>query len=264
MVIGGDDSNTNAALLAEYFLEQGIKTKVIGVPKTIDGDLRGKGIEVSFGFDTACHIYSEMISNIQRDAKSAGKYYHLIRLMGRSASNVLLECAFQTHPNLVFISEEVLEKKQSLSDIVDQVVFVIKERHKRGINHGVIVFSEGLVEHIPEIGALIEELNELLNVNKTPDELSLKNKKLFNSLPKDFQKQLLADRDAHGNVQVAKIEMEKLLSILIEERSSEKPQLVHHYLGYEGRCGYPSLFDASYTYALGWGQLSCYFMDIRG
>lgn len=253
VVIGGDDSNTNAALLANYFLDNGIDTKVIGVPKTIDGDLRGRGIEISFGFDTACHIYSEMISNIERDSQSAGKYYHMVRLMGRTASNVLLECVLQTHPNLAFISEEVLEKKFSLQDIVDQMVFLVEKRQKKGLNHGVIVFSEGLVEHIPEMRSLIEELNDLLSENKTSEDLSPTHKKLFNSLPKDFQMQLLKDRDAHGNVQVSKIEMEKLLSSLVEEKCSKKPQIVHHFLGYEGRCGYPSSFDASYCYSLGWG-----------
>ena len=279
VIIGGDDSNTNGAVLAEYFLEQGLKTVVTGVPKTIDGDLRNKEIEVSFGFDTACKFYSEVIGNICRDANSARKYWHFIKLMGRNASHVTLECALQTHANIALIGEEVDKKKMTLAQIVKYAAEVVKKRAMAGKFFGVCLVPEGLIEFIPEIRKLINELNKILvehdeyfqSIKRFSDQQEFVNQKLskdsshvFSSLPARIQQQLLYDRDDHGNVQVSKIETEKLLieqvSELIAEwamegkadkKVSEKFKPQSHFLGYEGRCSFPSNFDANYTYALG-------------
>ncbi len=278
VIIGGDDSNTNAALLAEFFLAQNIKTSVIGVPKTIDGDLKNEFIEASFGFDTATKIYSEIIGNIARDALSAKKYIHFIKIMGRSASHVALECALQTHPNYTAISEEVLAHKKSLKQITEEISDVISKRAAEGKNYGVIVIPEGLLEFIPECKKLIQELNILLapesNERKqfeqygkaaaalefVQSKLSPVAKECFSVLPVEIQWQLLQDRDPHGNVQVSKIETEKLLieTVKAELRRREQKGLYKgkfdpqaHFLGYEGRAGYPSEFDCRYCYALG-------------
>jgi len=254
VIIGGDDSNTNAALLAEYFASEKNKTAVIGVPKTIDGDLRNDHIEMSFGFDTACKIYSELIGNIARDALSAKKYYHFIRLMGRSASHITLECALATRPNLVLISEEIAKEKKSLKKIVSDIADLIVQRSIEKKDYGVILIPEGLIEFIPEIKTLIKELN----VNLKIDALTKESREVFEFLPKEIQEQLLIDRDPHGNVQVSLIETEKLLSILVakelkarKESYKAKFSSITHFFGYEGRCGMPSNFDANYCYALG-------------
>ena len=275
VIIGGDDSNTNAAFLTEYFQKEGQKTCVIGVPKTIDGDLKGDVIEVSFGFDTACKLYSELIGNICRDAASACKYWHFVKLMGRNASHVTLECALQTHVNIALIGEEVNEKNMTLARIVEYVANVVKRRSEAGKDFGVCLVPEGLVEFIPEIRLLISELNTILaehdkffqTLKIFTDQQEFINQKLskdssyvFSSLPAHIQQQLLFDRDAHGNVQVSKIETEKFLmeqtgELLGEWKSEEKFsgefKAVAHFLGYEGRCSAPSNFDANYTYALG-------------
>jgi pyrophosphate--fructose-6-phosphate 1-phosphotransferase len=279
VIIGGDDSNTNAAVLAEYFLKEGQKTAVIGIPKTIDGDLRSKMIEVSFGFDTACKLYSEMIGNICRDTLSARKYWHFIKMMGRSASHVTLECALQTHPNIALIGEEADEKNLTLAQIVEYIAHVVIERSRAGKNFGVCLVPEGLIEFIPEIRNLIRELNTILaehdkyfkTIGEFADQQEFINQKLskkssyvFSSLPARIQKQLLLDRDSHGNVQVSKIETENLLieqvkelidewatEGKIDEKISKKFRTQNHFLGYEGRCSFPSNFDADYTYALG-------------
>jgi len=275
VVIGGDDSNTNAALLAEYFKAKNSKVKVIGVPKTIDGDLKNKYVEASFGFDTAVRLYSELISNISRDAQSAKKYYHFIRLMGRAASHITLEAALQTHPNIVLISEEVELEKKGLFDVVEDIVQVIVQRNKVDKNYGIILVPEGLIEFIPEIKALFDELNDILATNSTylatlhsftskneyiNHKLSKDGSYTFSSLPTDIQRQLLMDRDPHGNVQVSRIETEKLLIELVESRLRElKSEGVYtgdfahqsHFLGYEGRCAAPTNFDADYAYSLG-------------
>ena len=279
VIIGGDDSNTNAAVLAEYFLKEGQRTVVIGIPKTIDGDLRSRMIEVSFGFDTACKLYSEVIGNICRDAMSARKYWHFIKLMGRSASHVTLECALETHPNIALIGEEVDEKNQTLAQIVEYIAHVVIKRSEAGKNFGVCLVPEGLIEFIPEIRHLISELNTILAehekyfqiIREFSNQQEFINQKLskgssyvFSSLPARIQKQLLLDRDAHGNVQVSKIETENLLieqvrELLdewaaegkIDEKISKKFSTQNHFLGYEGRCSFPSNFDADYTYALG-------------
>ncbi|MDR3138799.1 MAG: diphosphate--fructose-6-phosphate 1-phosphotransferase [Treponema sp.] len=277
VIIGGDDSNTNAALLAEYFLEQGSSTQVIGCPKTIDGDLKNEHIETSFGFDTAVKTYSELIGNIERDANSAKKYWHFIKLMGRSASHIALECALQTHPNICFISEEVLEKKLSLDQIVDQICASVVKRAANKENFGVILIPEGLVEFIPEVGKLIGELNNLLalhagefgKISLFSDQVSLLGEKLspssaelFMRLPQDIARQLLMDRDPHGNVQVSRIETEKLLIGLTEKKLKELKaagtysgsfSAMGHFFGFEGRCAFPSNFDADYCYSLGFG-----------
>jgi pyrophosphate--fructose-6-phosphate 1-phosphotransferase len=278
VIIGGDDSNTNAAILAEYFKQTGVKTSVIGVPKTIDGDLKNEFIEISFGFDTAAKIYSESIGNILKDALSSKKYYHFIKLMGRSASWVTLECALQTHPNLTLISEEVAEKGQTLKEIVDQIVNLICQRANKNLHYGVILIPEGLIEVIPEVGLLIEKINRLLNSTlfhseKFEQKASLDEKemyilsllnvdeaKVFLEFPETFRKQLLLERDSHGNVQVSKIETERLLIALVEKelahlkqegvyqgQFSPQPQ----FFGYEGRAGLPSNFDSQYCYGLG-------------
>ncbi|TVU28446.1 hypothetical protein EJB05_19963 [Eragrostis curvula] len=269
VVIGGDDSNTNACLIAEYFRAKNLKTRVIGCPKTIDGDLKCKEVPTSFGFDTACKIYSEMIGNVMTDARSSGKYYHFVRLMGRAASHITLECALQTHPNIALIGEEVAAKKQTLKSVTDYITDVICKRSELGYNYGVILIPEGLIDFIPEVQKLIAELNEIL-AHDTVDEagvwknkLELESKKLFEILPPSIQEQLMLERDPHGNVQVAKIETEKMLIDMVEtelgKRKSEgkyKGNFIgqSHFLGeYEGRCGLPTNFDASYCYALGYG-----------
>lgn len=254
--IGGDDTNTNAAHLANYFKKNDINCSIIGIPKTIDGDLKTDLIEASFGFDTACKVYSEMIGNICFDAMSSLKYYHFIKLMGRSASHVTLECALKTKPNLAFISEEVEAKNQSLGEVVKQIADTVEDRYNSGKSYGVVLVPEGLIEFIPEFKGLITELNRIVAKGKSADDLPEEHKKLFTSLPEDFQQQLMKDRDSHGNVQVSKIETEKLLMRMTEaelERRKFKgkfnPQ--HHFLGYEGRCACPSVFDTTYCYNLG-------------
>ncbi|MFP4376899.1 MAG: diphosphate--fructose-6-phosphate 1-phosphotransferase [Spirochaetales bacterium] len=275
VVIGGDDSNTNAALLAEYFVEHNADTRVIGVPKTIDGDLKNESIEVSFGFDTATKVYSELIGNIERDAASARKYWHFIKLMGRSASHIALECALQTQPNVCIISEEVAEKRQTLGDIVEAIVEVVKARSENGEDFGVVLVPEGLIEFVPEMRALISELNKLLGTNQAyfstlntfEDQSEWVNKSLsrdssyvFSSLPTAIQRQLLMDRDPHGNVQVSRIETEMLLVEMVSDRLAElksrgefegKFNALTHFFGYEGRCAFPSNFDTDYCYSLG-------------
>ncbi|CAL9060489.1 pyrophosphate--fructose 6-phosphate 1-phosphotransferase subunit beta-like [Musa acuminata AAA Group] len=267
LVIGGDDSNTNACLLAENFRRKNMKTRVIGCPKTIDGDLKCKEVPASFGFDTACKIYSEMIGNVMTDARSTGKYYHFVRLMGRAASHITLECALQTHPNIAIIGEEVAAKKQTLKNVTDYITDIICKRAKLGYNYGVILIPEGLIDFIPEVQQLIAELNEIL-AHDVVDKEGLWKKKLqqqsqllFEFLPQAIQEQLLLERDPHGNVQVAKIETEKMLISMVEteleKRKSEGTYAGHfkgqsHFFGYEGRCGLPTNFDAAYCYALGY------------
>ncbi len=274
VIIGGDDSNTNAAVLAEYYKNIGAGVQVIGVPKTIDGDLKNKWIETSFGFDTACKVYSEVIGNIQRDCNSAKKYYHFIKLMGRSASHIALECALETQPNVCLISEEVLAKRMTLDNIVNYICYVIAERAKLGWNFGTVLVPEGLIEFIPSMKALIAELNEVLaahtadlegldeneKLEKIHSLLSPVNADLYKSLPKAIALQLSLDRDSHGNVQVSLIETESLLSEMVAKRLDEmaaegqyagKFAAQHHFFGYEGRCADPTNFDADYCYALG-------------
>ncbi|KAF3451776.1 hypothetical protein FNV43_RR07872 [Rhamnella rubrinervis] len=268
VVIGGDDSNTNACLLAENFRGKNIKTRVIGCPKTIDGDLKCKEVPASFGFDTACKIYSEMIGNVMIDARSTGKYYHFVRLMGRAASHITLECALQTHPNITIIGEEVAAKKQTLKNVTDYIVNIILKRADLGYNYGVILIPEGLIDFIPEVQHLIAELNEIL-AHDVVDEGGLWKKKLkdqslklFEFLPRAIQEQLMLERDPHGNVQVAKIETEKMLIQMVETELEKKQQEgsylgqfkgQSHFFGYEGRCGLPTNFDSTYCYALGYG-----------
>jgi pyrophosphate--fructose-6-phosphate 1-phosphotransferase len=275
VIIGGDDSNTNAALLAEYFISRGSKIQVIGCPKTIDGDLKNEHIEVSFGFDTAVKTYSELIGNIERDANSAKKYWHFIKLMGRSASHIALECALQTQPNICFIAEEVEAKKFSLGQVVDQICDAVIKRAEKGENFGVALIPEGMVEFIPEMKTLIGELNdimadkgnEFLEQESFPaqrdwliTQLSDPSGYLFTSLPEEIAKELLMDRDPHGNVQVSRIETEKLLMGMAASRLADlKKQgkykgsfsTLAHFFGYEGRCAFPSNFDADYCYSLG-------------
>jgi pyrophosphate--fructose-6-phosphate 1-phosphotransferase len=274
VVIGGDDSNTNACVLAEYCLKKQSGIQVIGCPKTIDGDLKNEWIESSFGFDTATKVYSEMIGNIIRDANSAKKYWHFIKLMGRSASHIALECALKTHPNYSIVSEEVAEKKTTLRQIVNDIATVIKKRSEQKKEFGIILVPEGLIEFVPEMKKLIDELNDLLAAESAyfdtlgdDDKLQFVNKKLsmdtsqaFSSLPGAIQMQLLADRDPHGNVQVSKIETEKLLIDLVGDTLREwkakgeyngKFSALNHFFGYEGRCAAPSNFDADYCYSLG-------------
>jgi len=275
VVIGGDDSNTNGALMAEYFEKQGAPIQVIGVPKTIDGDLKNEHIEISFGFDTATKTYSELIGNIARDAQSAKKYWHFIKLMGRSASHIALECAISTKPNHTIISEEVKARQQTLNQIVDETVDVIVKRSENGENFGIVLVPEGLIEFVPEMGRLINELNDLLAENSVHfstlntfesqaewinKNLSKDSSYVFSSLPNDIQRQLLMDRDPHGNVQVSRIETEKLIIELVESKLKElknsgkyqgKFSSQHHFFGYEGRCAFPTNFDADYCYSLG-------------
>ncbi|XP_021274377.1 pyrophosphate--fructose 6-phosphate 1-phosphotransferase subunit beta-like [Herrania umbratica] len=267
VVIGGDDSNTNACLLAENFRSKNMKTQVFGCPKTIDGDLKCKEVPISFGFDTACKIYSEMIGNVMTDARSTGKYYHFIRLMGRAASHITLECALQTHPNIAIIGEEVAAKKLTMKNVTNHIADIICKRLELGLNYGVILLPEGLIDFIPEVKQLIGELNEIL-VHDVVDEAGMWKRKLrsqsqelFEFLPQAIQEQLLLERDPHGNVQVARIETEKMLIQMVEteldQRKQEGAYKGHfqgqpHFFGYEGRCGFPTNFDANYCYALGY------------
>ena len=274
VIIGGDDSNTNAAVLAEYYKSIGAGVQVIGCPKTIDGDLKNEWIETSFGFDTACKVYSEVIGNIQRDCNSAKKYYHFIKLMGRSASHIALECALQTQPNVCIVSEEVEAKNLTLQDVVGSIADIVAARAKQGNNFGTVLIPEGLIEFIPAMKSLIAELNDLLArtpdfASKAPAEqreflstnLSKDNAATFLSLPEGVARQLTLDRDPHGNVQVSLIETEKLLSEMVGRRLAQmkaegrydgKFSALHHFFGYEGRCAAPSNFDADYCYALGY------------
>lgn len=273
VIIGGDDSNTNAAVLAEYFAAHNTGVQVIGCPKTIDGDLKNEDIECSFGFDTATKTYSELIGNIERDANSAKKYWHFVKVMGRSASHVALECALETQPNICLISEEVAAKKQSLSEIADYIADAVEKRSANGNNFGVAIIPEGVVEFVPEFKALIAEINELLAGNKTEEfnalgsweekyafiekGLTAESMAVFAILPQTIQQQLFLERDPHGNVQVSLIESEKLFSALVKDKLAErgftgKFNALHHFFGYEGRCAFPSNFDADYCYSLGY------------
>ena len=274
VIIGGDDSNTNACVLAEYYAAKKCGVQVIGCPKTIDGDLKNDQIETSFGFDTACKTYSELIGNIERDCNSARKYWHFVKLMGRSASHIALECALQTQPNICLVSEEVEAKDMTLNQIVENIAQVVADRAADGNNFGVVLIPEGLIEFIPAIGRLIEELNDLLAAHgadyKDLDKdaqreyilahLSKENAETFATLPEGVARQLSLDRDPHGNVQVSLIETEKLLSEMVAAKLDEwkkegkyvgKFAAQHHFFGYEGRCAAPSNFDADYCYALG-------------
>jgi len=262
VVIGGDDSNTNAAVLAEYFLASGSKTKVVGVPKTLDGDLKSPDVPISFGFDTACKVYSEVIGNIMVDALSAKKYWHFIRLMGRAASHVTLECALQTHPQIALISEEVAAKRVSLTDVAKQIADCVAQRAEAGLNYGIVLLPEGLVEFVHDIATMIAEINDILAKGVSPEDIGKvesmmtdASRAVFSSMSIGFQKQFLEDRDPHGNVQVAHIECEKLLIGMVEHelkaRGGVKFSGIAHYLGYEGRCSMPSNFDATYCHALG-------------
>ena len=275
VIIGGDDSNTNACVLAEYYSQKNSGIQVIGCPKTIDGDLKNEMIETSFGFDTACKVYSELIGNIQRDANSAKKYWHFIRLMGRSASHITLECALQSQPNICIVSEEVEAKNMTLNSVVEEIVKVVVARAKHGLNFGTILIPEGLIEFIPAMKTLISELNDLLTHNDdfnalfSDDEkreyvkgmLSPDSCEVYRSLPKGIARQLTLDRDPHGNVQVSLIETEKLLIEMVAKRLAQlraekkyngKFSAINHFFGYEGRCAIPSNFDADYTYSLGY------------
>ncbi len=274
VIIGGDDSNTNACVLAEYYAAKQYGVQVIGCPKTIDGDLKNDQIETSFGFDTATKTYSELIGNIERDCNSARKYWHFIKLMGRSASHIALECALQTQPNICLVSEEIEAKDQTLNDIVEYIAGVVAYRAEQGNDFGVVLIPEGLIEFIPAIGRLIQELNDLLaahgadylNLDKAAQReyilahLSAENKSTFETLPEGVARQLSLDRDPHGNVQVSLIETEKLISEMVaakldqwkkEGKYTGKFSPLHHFFGYEGRCAAPSNFDADYCYALG-------------
>ncbi len=277
VIIGGDDSNTNAAVLAEYMAAHNTGVQVIGCPKTIDGDLKNEDIECSFGFDTATKTYSEIIGNIQRDANSAKKYWHFVKVMGRSASHVALECALQTQPNICLIGEEVAAKKMSLAQIADYIADSVAARAAKGMNFGVAIIPEGIVEFVPEFSALIAEINELLAGEKadTFNALSTWEEKyafiekgltkgsmaVFAILPQSIQQQLFLERDPHGNVQVSLIESEKLFSEMVKANLAQRKQngayngkfsTHHHFLGYEGRCAFPSNFDADYCYSLGY------------
>ncbi|MBQ9286157.1 MAG: diphosphate--fructose-6-phosphate 1-phosphotransferase [Bacteroidaceae bacterium] len=276
VIIGGDDSNTNACVLAEYYAAKQYGVQVIGCPKTIDGDLKNEQIETSFGFDTACKTYSELIGNIQRDCNSARKYWHFIKLMGRSASHIALECALQTQPNVCLISEEVEQKEMSLDDVVNYIADIVCSRAADGNNFGTVLIPEGLIEFIPAIKKLIRELNEVLTDPATGESrefatadeqiafvkgnIAKDNLAVLESLPKDVARQLCLDRDPHGNVQVSLIETEKLLSRMVAKRLAQlkaegkyvgKFSTQHHFFGYEGRCAAPSNYDADYCYSLG-------------
>ncbi|MDO4460982.1 MAG: diphosphate--fructose-6-phosphate 1-phosphotransferase [Bacteroidia bacterium] len=274
IIIGGDDSNTNACVLAEYYLAKNTGIQVIGCPKTIDGDLKNEMIETSFGFDTATKVYSEVIGNIERDANSAKKYWHFIKLMGRSASHVTLECALQTQPNVTLIGEEVEAKNQSLDDVVTYIAEAVAARAAKGLNFGTVLVPEGLIEFIPAIKKLIAELNDMLAANQAEfdtiaddkkieyvaSKLSAENAAIFNSLPVGVSRQLALERDPHGNVQVSLIETEQLLADMVAKKLAEwkkegkfvgKFATQHHFFGYEGRCAAPSNFDADYCYSLG-------------
>ena len=277
VIIGGDDSNTNAAVLAEYFAAHNTGVQVIGCPKTIDGDLKNDDIECSFGFDTATKTYSELIGNIERDCNSAKKYWHFIKVMGRSASHVALECALKTQPNICLISEEVAEKKMSLSEIADYIADSVADRAANGMNFGVAIIPEGVVEFVPEFSVLIQEINELLAGSKADEfnalpswadkyafiekGLTKASMDVFAILPQTIQQQLFLERDPHGNVQVSLIESEKLFSALVKDKLEARRAAgtyngkfspLHHFLGYEGRCAFPSNFDADYCYSLGY------------
>lgn len=277
VIIGGDDSNTNAAVLAEYFAAHDAGVQVIGCPKTIDGDLKNDDIECSFGFDTATKTYSELIGNIERDCNSAKKYWHFIKVMGRSASHVALECALETQPNICLISEEVAAKKMSLASIADYIADSVVARSKKGLNYGVAIIPEGVVEFVPEFSTLIHEINEMLAGSKALEfnalntwtdkytfiesKLTKESMAVFAILPQTIQQQLFLDRDPHGNVQVSLIESEKLFSALVkanlEARRAKgeyngKFSALHHFFGYEGRCAFPTNFDADYCYSLGY------------
>jgi pyrophosphate--fructose-6-phosphate 1-phosphotransferase len=272
VIIGGDDSNTNACVLAEYYAAKNYGVQVIGCPKTIDGDLKNAQIETSFGFDTACKTYSELIGNIERDCNSARKYWHFIKVMGRSASHIALECALQTQPNICLVSEEVEAKGMSLDDIVDYIAQAVAVRAADGNNFGTVIIPEGVIEFIPAIKKLIAQLNDVLampeakeigrdeQVDFAKSHLTEENLKVFNSLPVGVARQLALDRDPHGNVQVSLIETEKLLSTMVAQKLEKmkkagtfkgKFATQHHFFGYEGRCAAPSNFDADYCYALG-------------
>ena len=277
VIIGGDDSNTNAAVLAEYFAANNTGVQVIGCPKTIDGDLKNEDIECSFGFDTATKTYSEIIGNIERDANSAKKYWHFVKVMGRSASHVALECALQTQPNVCLVSEEVAEKKMSLAAITNYIADSVAKRAAKGMNFGVAVIPEGVVEFVPEFSTLIHEINELLAGSKADEfnalpswdakyafiqnGLTSESMEVFAILPEAIQQQLFLERDPHGNVQVSLIESEKLFSAMVKENLAARKAVgtyngkfsaLHHFLGYEGRCAFPSNFDADYCYSLGY------------
>ncbi len=274
VIIGGDDSNTNACVLAEYYKAIGADVQVIGCPKTIDGDLKNSEIETSFGFDTATKVYSEVIGNIMRDCNSAKKYWHFVKLMGRSASHVTLECALQTHPNITLIGEEVEAKEQTLDDVVNYIAEAVADRATRGMNYGVVLVPEGLIEFIPAIKKLIAELNDMLAANQADFDLVADDKKIdyvlkhlsadnaaiFKSLPLSVSRQLALERDPHGNVQVSLIETEQLLAEMVGKKLAQwkkdglysgKFSTQHHFFGYEGRCAAPSNFDADYCYSLG-------------
>jgi pyrophosphate--fructose-6-phosphate 1-phosphotransferase len=286
VIVGGDDSNTNAALLAEYFEAQNAGIQVIGCPKTIDGDLKNEYIEASFGFDTAVKTYSELIGNIERDANSAKKYWHFIKLMGRSASHIALECALQTQPNICLISEEVEAKKLSLGQLVDQICASVIKRAESKENFGVVLVPEGLVEFIPEMKKLIEELNDIMadggfiqlssfidQINWLESRLSPESADLIRSLPPEIARELLMDRDPHGNVQVSRIETEKLLIGMVEKKLSGLKKTgaftgtfsaLGHFFGYEGRCAFPSNFDADYCYSLGFSAFGLIASGLTG
>ncbi|MBD5424449.1 MAG: diphosphate--fructose-6-phosphate 1-phosphotransferase [Allobaculum sp.] len=289
VIIGGDDSNTNAAVLAEYFAANGSNTKVIGAPKTIDGDLKNDDIETSFGFDTATKTYSELIGNIERDANSAKKYWHFIKVMGRSASHVALEAALETQPNICLISEEVAAKKQSLSEIANSIADSVEKRAANGDNFGVVIIPEGVIEFVPEFSTLIAEINELLAGSKADEFNALPTWKdkyefikngltpasfeVFDILPENIQQQLFLERDPHGNVQVSLIESEKLFSALVANELKKRAEKgtytgkfnpLHHFLGYEGRCAFPSNFDADYCYSLGYNAFLLILNDFNG
>ncbi|MBQ2870802.1 diphosphate--fructose-6-phosphate 1-phosphotransferase [bacterium] len=288
VIIGGDDSNTNACMLAEFFAAKNAGIQVIGCPKTIDGDLKNEQIEISFGFDTACKTYSELVGNIQRDANSAKKYWHFIKLMGRSATHVGLEVALQTQPNITMISEEIEAKQMSLKSIVDYMSDVVARRAANGKNFGIALIPEGLIEFVPEMKAMIANLNDTmaeieakLNAAKNDEEkfviieaaLEPANAEVFKSLPVLIKSQLLMDRDPHGNVQVSKIETEKLLIAMIEERLAEMKKegkfvgkfgAQAHFFGYEGRCAFPSNFDADYCYSLGYNAYALMQFGLTG
>ncbi|WP_244824877.1 diphosphate--fructose-6-phosphate 1-phosphotransferase [Carboxylicivirga mesophila] len=275
VIIGGDDSNTNACVLAEYYKEKQAGVQVIGVPKTIDGDLKNEMIETSFGFDTACKVYSELIGNIQRDANSAKKYWHFIKLMGRSASHIALECALQTQPNITIISEEVEAKQQTLDDVVSYIANIVAKRAENGDNFGTVLIPEGLVEFIPAMKKLIAELNDFLAHNEeavnalegnkekrefVAERISEESREVFVSLPNSIANQLMLDRDPHGNVQVSLIETEKMLIDMVKAKLKSMKKAGEfkgkfkgqpHFFGYEGRCAAPSNFDADYCYSLG-------------
>ena len=272
VIIGGDDSNTNACVLAEYYAAKNYGVQVIGCPKTIDGDLKNEQIEASFGFDTACKVYSELIGNIERDCNSSRKYWHFIKVMGRSASHIALECALQTQPNICLVSEEIEQKAMSLDDIVDYIANAVCQRAADGNNFGTVVIPEGVIEFIPAIKKLIAQLNDVLampeaknldrheSIDFVKAHLTEDNLAVFNSLPTGVARQLALDRDPHGNVQVSLIETEKLLSTMVSQKLEKmkkegkyfgKFSAMHHFFGYEGRCAAPSNFDADYCYALG-------------